>query len=93
MTDKDNDGWTVMLAAAHGGSVDAIEFMLANGGSVIEERSDGRTLMMFAAQGGSVEVMKYILANGGNLSGVLSHCSTDETTKFCRSCGAEHLLS
>ena len=60
MTDKDNDGWTVMLAAAHGGSVDAIEFMLANGGSVIEERSDGRTLMMFAAQGGSVEVMKYI---------------------------------
>ena len=89
MTDKDNDGYTVMMAAASGGSVEAMKLVLDNGGSMTEKRNDGGTAMMYAAYGGFVEAMKFVLANGGSMKGVLRFCSSDETKESCRACGGD----
>ena len=49
MTDKDLSGWTVMMFAALGGSVDAMKFVLANGGKMTDKARYGATVMMAAA--------------------------------------------
>ena len=41
MTDKNSSGKTVMMAAAQGGFIDAMKFVLANGGSFAEVDNDG----------------------------------------------------
>ena len=46
--------------------VDAVEFVLANGGNMSDKDERGSSALMEASFGGSVEAMKYILANGGN---------------------------
>ena len=89
MIDKDMDGYTVMMAAAKGGSVEAMKFALENGGSMAGKTRDGYTVMMYAAQGGSVEAMKLVLAYGGSLKGVLRYCSTQETAEFCQCSGGD----
>ena len=76
-----------MMAAALGGSIDAVEYVLANGGSMSGRDIHGWTVMMFAARGGSVETMKYVLANGGSMNGVLRCCTLDEAIEFCQSYG------
>ena len=40
---------TVMMASAEGGSVEAMKFILANGGSLSDQDRDGKTAMMAAA--------------------------------------------
>lgn len=76
-----------MMYAAQSGSVEALEFILANGGSVTDKGRDGYTVMVYAAVGGCVGAMKFVLANRGSMSGVLRWCDSDVTRKFCLSCG------
>ena len=70
MTDKGENGNTVMMAAAKGGAVEAMKFTLANGGGMTDKNSSGHSAMMAAANGGSIEAMKFVLANGGSFADV-----------------------
>ena len=68
MTDRDNNGWTVMMHAAYSGSIEAMRLLLANGGNMTDKRDDGYTVMMAAAYGGSIDAVKLALANGGDMT-------------------------
>ena len=64
----DVDDTTLMLAAANGGDIEMVKFLVENGANVNASNSHGVTAMMRAVHSQNVEIIDFLASKGANVN-------------------------
>ena len=67
VSEKNNEGYTVLLQAAMSGHIEVVQWLLANGASVSEKDNNGQTALLLAAFHGHLEVVQCLFEKGASV--------------------------